>query len=180
MGATEVRQKEASGKFMAQLSCAALVGLGTMKVYQKMFTLKARKMDNPTLWMLIAGGLVIAELMTGTFYLLMLSLGAAAAALTAYAGGALTWQIVTAAFVGGAAAVLWHMKKSLNTEALDSNVPLDIGETVTVDAWDAQGHTQVKYRGAQWAAVCSSNAALETGLHRISEMHGNRLVLEKI
>ena len=137
-------------------------------------------MDNPTLWLIVAGVLVMAELLTGTFYLLMLSLGATAAALMAYADGTLTWQIVTAAIVGGGAAVLWHLKKPLNNDAQDSNVHLDIGETVTVDAWDAQGHTQVKHRGAQWAAVCAANATPELGLHRIREMQGNRLVLEKI
>ena len=137
-------------------------------------------MDNPTLWLIVAGVLVMAELLTGTFYLLMLSLGATAAALTAYADGTLTWQIVTAAIVGGGAAVLWHLKKPLSNDAQDSNVHLDIGETVSVEAWDAQGHTQVKHRGAQWAAVCAANATPEAGLHRISEMQGNRLVLEKI
>lgn len=137
-------------------------------------------MDNPTLWLIVAGVLVMAELLTGTFYLLMLSLGATAAALTAYADGTLTWQIVSAAIVGGGAAVLWHLKKPLNNDAQDSNVHLDIGETVTVDAWDSQGRTQVKHRGAQWAAVCAANATPEPGLHRISEMQGNRLVLEKI
>ncbi len=137
-------------------------------------------MDTPTLWLLLAGGLVIAELMTGTFYLLMLSLGATAAALTAYADGSLTWQIVIAALIGGGSAVLWHIKKPLGNDAQDSNIDLDIGETVTVDAWDTQGHTQVKHRGAQWAAVCSQGATPEPGLHRISEMQGNRLVLEKI
>ena len=137
-------------------------------------------MDNPTLWLLLAGGLVIAELLTGTFYLLMLSLGAAAAALMAYADGTLTWQFVTAAIVGGGAAVLWHLKKPLSNDAQDSNVHLDIGETVTVDAWDAQGHSQVKHRGAQWAAMCGPGATPETGLHRIIEMQGNSLVLEKI
>ena len=137
-------------------------------------------MDNPTLWLIVAGVLVMAELLTGTFYLLMLSLGATAAALMAYADGTLTWQIVTAAIVGGGAAVLWHLKQPLSNDAQDSNVHLDIGETVTVDAWDAQGHTQVKHRGAQWAAVCAANATPELGLHRISEMQGNRLVLEKI
>ena len=137
-------------------------------------------MDNPTLWLIVAGVLVMAELLTGTFYLLMLSLGATAAALTAYADGTLTWQIVTAAIVGGGAAVLWHLKKPLSNDAQDSNVHLDIGETVTVDAWDSQGHTQVKHRGAQWAAVCAANATPELGLHRIREMQGNRLVLEKI
>ena len=137
-------------------------------------------MDNPSLWLIVAGVLVMAELLTGTFYLLMLSLGATAAALTAYADGTLTWQIVTAAVVGGGAAVLWHLKKPLSNDAQDSNVHLDIGETVTVDAWDTQGHAQVKHRGAQWTAVCAANATPEPGLHRISEMQGNRLVLEKI
>ncbi len=137
-------------------------------------------MDNPTLWWLIAGGLVVAELLSGTFYLLMLSLGAVAAALTAYAGASVTWQIVTAAAVGGAAAVLWHLKKPLNNDAQDSNVHLDIGETVTVDAWTDQGQAQVKHRGAQWAAVCAPNTRPQAGLHRIIEMQGNRLVLEKI
>lgn len=137
-------------------------------------------MDNPTLWLIVAGALVMAELLTGTFYLLMLSLGATAAALMAYADGTLTWQIVTAAIVGGGAAVLWHLKKPLNNDAQDSNVHLDIGETVTVDAWDTQGHAQVKHRGAQWTAVCAANGTPEPGLHRISEMQGNRLVLEKI
>ncbi len=137
-------------------------------------------MDNPTLWLIVAGVLVMAELLTGTFYLLMLSLGATAAALTAYADGTLTWQIVTAAIVGGGAAVLWHLKKPLSNDAQDSNVHLDIGETVTVDAWDTQGHAQVKHRGAQWTAVCAANATPEIGLHRICEMQGNRLVLEKI
>ena len=137
-------------------------------------------MDNPTLWLLVAGGLVVAELLTGTFYLLMLSLGATAAALTAYADGSFIWQIISAGLVGGGAAVLWHLKKPLSNDAQDSNVHLDIGETVTVEAWDAQGHTQVKHRGAQWAAVCAANATPELGLHRISEMQGNRLVLEKI
>ncbi len=137
-------------------------------------------MDTPTLWLIVAGVLIITELLTGTFYLLMLSLGAAAAALTAFADGSLAWQSVTAAIVGGGAAVLWHIKKPLNNDAQDSNVHLDIGETVTVEAWDAQGHTQVKYRGTQWMAVCAAGHTPELGAHRICEMQGNRLVLEKI
>jgi membrane protein implicated in regulation of membrane protease activity len=137
-------------------------------------------MDNSTLWLLVAGGLVIAELLTGTFYLLMLSLGATAASLMAYAGGTLTSQIVTAAAVGGSAVVLWHLRQTKTNAAQDTNIHIDIGETITVDAWNAQGHAQVKHRGAQWTAVCREGASPEIGLHRISEMQGNRLVLEKI
>jgi len=137
-------------------------------------------MDNPTLWWLAAGALVVAELLTGTFYLLMLSLGAAAAALSAHAGGSPTWQIVTASVVGGAAVVLWNMKQKTSNVAQDSNIHLDIGESVMVDAWDAQGKTQVKHRGAQWAAVCAPGQSPEPGMHRITEISGNSLVLEKI
>jgi len=137
-------------------------------------------MDNSTLWLLVAGGLVIAELLTGTFYLLMLSLGAAAASLMAYAGGTLTSQIVTAAAVGGSAVVLWHIRQTKTNAAQDTNIHIDIGETITVEAWDAQGHAQVKHRGAQWTAIHREGASPEIGLHRIIEMQGNRLVLEKI
>jgi len=137
-------------------------------------------MDYPTLWWLATGALVVAELLTGTFYLLMLSAGAAAGALMAYAGGSTTWQIVTAALVGGVAAVVWHLQQKPSNDAQDSNIHLDIGETVTVQVWDAQGNAQVKHRGAQWAAVCAPGQAPESGLHRITEMRGNCLVLEKI
>ena len=64
-----------------------------------------------TVWWLITGALIATELMTGTFYLLMLSLGAAAAALAAHGGIALTWQLVTGAVVGALAVTLWHLKK---------------------------------------------------------------------
>jgi len=43
-------------------------------------------MNNPTIWWLVAGALVALELTTGTFYLLMLALGAAAGAVVAHAG----------------------------------------------------------------------------------------------
>ena len=50
-----------------------------------------------TLWWLVAGALVAVELATGTFYLLMLSLGCVAGALAAHAGLSDTPQMVTAA-----------------------------------------------------------------------------------
>ena len=47
-------------------------------------------MSEPTLWWLVTGAIVVAELLTGTFYLLMLGLGAVAAALAAHLGASLT------------------------------------------------------------------------------------------
>ncbi|MEK9804034.1 MAG: NfeD family protein, partial [Curvibacter sp.] len=50
-------------------------------------------MADTTLWWLAAGILVAAELVTGTFYLLMLALGLGAGALAADAGLAGTVQL---------------------------------------------------------------------------------------
>ena len=57
-------------------------------------------MAQSTIWWLITGGLVAVELLTSTFYLLMLAIGMAAAAGFAHAGANATVQIWVAATVG--------------------------------------------------------------------------------
>ncbi len=143
-------------------------------------------MNASTFWWMATGALVIAELLSGTFYLLMLSLGAAAAALAAHAELDMTTQVITAALVGGAAVVLWNLKskhRPAGADATDTHIHLDIGATVHVDAWDEQGLSHIKHRGAVWAASCQTHALahpLESGLHKIVAIEGSRLVLEKI
>ena len=137
-------------------------------------------MSDTTIWWLVTGGLVAAELMTGTFYLLMLAMGATAAALAGHLGMGLSVQLVTAALVGGSAAVLWRQRNLRRDAQLPTPLHLDIGEAVEVSAWDAHGTAQVKHRGANWTAVCASGHAPSPGAHRIQAIQGNRLVLEKI
>jgi len=141
-------------------------------------------MDLSTVWWLLTGGLIAIELVTGTFYLLMLSLGAAAAALAAHGGLTLTGQMVVGAAVGGLAVTAWHVKNArphADTDAArNPDLHLDLGETVLVTAWDAEGLTLVKHRGAQWTALLSPGQPPTTGAHRIVEMVGSRLVIEKI
>jgi membrane protein implicated in regulation of membrane protease activity len=139
-------------------------------------------MNDATMWWVLAGGLVAFELASGTFYLLMLGLGAVAAALAAMAGfGAIT-QLVAAAIVGGAGALClaqWRKRQpTTRQEAKDQH--LDLGATVEVDAWDAMGTAQVKHRGAGWTAVLAPGQTATPGVYRIQAMAGNRLVLEKI
>lgn len=140
-------------------------------------------MNASTFWWMATGALVIAELLTGTFYLLMLSLGAAAAAaLAAHAGLSVTAQVITAALVGGAGVVLWNLKSKhlpAGADAADTHIHLDIGATVDVDAWDAQGLAHVKHRGAVWTATSHTNTHAP-GQHKIVAIQGSRLVLEKI
>ena len=139
-------------------------------------------MGDATMWWVLTGVLVVLELVTGTFYLLMLALGAAAGALVAMAGLGLNTQLVTAAILGGLGAVLlgqWRKRQTTTPqEAQDQH--LDLGATVQVDAWDAQGTAQVKHRGAAWTAVLAPGQIAVPGIYRIQTMAGNRLVLEKI
>ena len=139
------------------------------------------ELNASTLWWLVAGGLVLAELATGTFYLLMLALGAAAAALAAMSGATLVPQLLAAALVGGGAVVAWHRKRdgAGNAPATASNrdVNLDVGERVTVERWGHDGRTQVQYRGSRWAAEYQGTGLPAPGEHVIVAVESNHLVL---
>ena len=140
-------------------------------------------MEPSTIWWVLAGITVAAELLIGSFYLLMLSLGMAAGAIAAQGGSPLTVQLVVAAGVGGAAVLLWRRIKQGRGAELEAqsnpNVNLDIGALVTVDAWASDGSAQVHYRGANWTALHRPGLAPASGEHRVVEVQGSRLVLEK-
>jgi membrane protein implicated in regulation of membrane protease activity len=86
--------------------------------------------------------------------------------------------------VGSAAVVALYLVKRRRPEDPSvrslRSVNLDVGETIQVDAWQADGTASVQYRGAQWTAVLAEQQSAQAGLHRIAELKGNRLVLEKI
>ena len=141
-------------------------------------------MEESTIWWLLAGGMVVAELITGTFYLLMVALGLAAAALVAHAHLPLTGQIVTAAVVGGGAVVAWLFAKRRRpgdpSARADRSVNLDVGETIVIDSWNADGTTTVKYRGATWTAIHRPGVTPSTGAHRVAELVGSRLLVDPL
>jgi membrane protein implicated in regulation of membrane protease activity len=85
--------------------------------------------------------------------------------------------------VGGGAVAAWHMKQSRRPSELraeiNPNVNLDIGETVTVTLWNADGTADVQYRGARWTAIHRAGVSPSAGAHRVAEMVGNRLLVDK-
>ena len=133
-------------------------------------------------WWVAAGVVVGAELATGTFYLLMIALGLACAALAAHLGFATTAQIATAALVGGGATALWHWRRAREPRsapvATNRDANLDIGERVHVEAWDGDRTARVHYRGSVWTARLAPGASAAPGLHRVSGVEGNWLVLD--
>jgi membrane protein implicated in regulation of membrane protease activity len=136
-----------------------------------------------TIWWIIAGGLIAVELVTGTFYLLMLAIGTVAAALAAHAGGGTVAQLVAAALVGGGAVVAWYLIRKRDPArapaASNRDVNMDVGETVHVAQWEPDGSASVKYRGAQWTVVHRAGVMPMPGTYRVTEVVGNRLVVDK-
>jgi len=134
-------------------------------------------------WLALAGVLVILELFTGTFYLLMIAIGLAVGGLVALAGAGLPLQAIIAGMVGVVATGVLHRSRfgrsgdaARNGATRDRNVNLDIGAHVTVPAWD-NGRARVMYRGALWDVELGQGATARAGDFRIVEVLGSRLVV---
>jgi membrane protein implicated in regulation of membrane protease activity len=141
-------------------------------------------MADSSIWWLLAGVLIAAELLSGTFYLLMLSFGFVAAALSAYAGAPLTIQLVVAALVSGGSVVAWRSykqnKPSTPPASANHDVNMDIGEIVHVETWSVDATSTVKYRGANWQVSLAPGGAPLPGQYTIIEVVGSRLIVKKI
>jgi membrane protein implicated in regulation of membrane protease activity len=133
-----------------------------------------------TAWWALTGLLIAIELATGTFYLLMLAVGSAAAALSTYLDVGTSAQVGVAAVIGMVTTASWHLKRrrdaGLPAEA-DRAVNLDIGQTVNVPGWSADGTAQVQYRGAAWSVAHQGHEPPMAGEHVIVALDGNRLIV---
>ena len=140
-------------------------------------------MDIPgaTFWWVAAGIAVAAELGTGTFYLLMIALGLAAAAVAAQVGVDVTAQLAVAALVGGGATVAWHLRRARQRSdepaATNRDVNLDIGDRIHVERWTDERTARVRHRGTEWTARLAPGAEARGGEHIVSAVEGNWLIL---
>jgi membrane protein implicated in regulation of membrane protease activity len=139
-------------------------------------------------WSVLAGILVILELFTGTFYLLMIALGFAAGGLASLFGASNPLQTIVAAAIGVVATYALRRsrlgKLTKTNSARDRNVNLDIGETLTVEEWkpglDARHTARVMYRGAMWDVELEHGAHPRSGLFTIREVRGSRLLVTNV
>lgn len=143
------------------------------------------------MWWILAGALAAVELQSGTFYLLMLAVGAVAGALAAHFGLGPTTQIGVAAGMGVlSVGALWWRRHSRPDALPTEHNPqalLDIGQTVQVLAWTPEGTARVSYRGADWTARLSVHPGEPLphplpppGAYRITGIHGSQLIVETL
>ncbi len=127
-------------------------------------------------WFLLALVLLGLEMVTGTFYLLVLSIAMAVGGLAALLGAGLVVQLVLGAIAGIVGTVILRRWKSTHTiEA--SSASLDIGQPVKVLKWNDDGTARVFYRGAEWDAELESAAMQREGALYIAAVRGSMLVL---
>ena len=110
------------------------------------------------IWVIVGFVLVIAELMTGTFYLLVLGVGAFVAALVDWAGGALLVQAIVGGIVAVGGSMLVHHWHGNRGPADGRANLLDRGQPVVLEGWsnESAGLARVKYRGTSWEARFSN------------------------
>lgn len=138
-------------------------------------------------WFGLAVMALIAELLSGTFYMLLVAFGLAASGIVAYFGFSLAAQVATCSIIGLAGLVIlkktgvllkkWHLKATS-----DSNVNLDIGQTVEVKSWTDNRTATVYYRGAQWQVKLdpSISEAPSPGQYVIVDLQSVTLILKPV
>lgn len=126
------------------------------------------------LWAIAGFVLIIVELMSGTFYLLVLGIAALVGAAVAFAGAAVWVQVIVAAaaaLIGIYAVNRWW---STHPKAGHSSNSLDIGQTVVLESWvnEASGMARVRYRGSSWDAKVDTPATIDDVLHIKAQENG--------
>lgn len=137
-------------------------------------------------WLIASAVIVIFELFTGTLYLLMIAVGLVAGGAAAYFGANDLSQASIAGLVAAFAVLAlrrskWGKPNQVDA-ASDNSVNLDIGQSLHVPAWQADGETRfiarVQYRGALWDVELQADSPAKTGRCIIRAVRGSTLIVE--
>jgi len=120
-------------------------------------------MDTYLQWTILGFALVIAELLTGTFYLLMLGVAAFGGGAAAWLGHPFPLQATVAGIIAALGCYGVHVYRARN--AARQMPSIDAGQPAHFESWIDQpsGLAQVRYRGASWDARVEGAEALEPG-----------------
>jgi len=132
------------------------------------------------IWAVAGLALVILELLTGTFYLLVLGIAALAGGAVAFAGFDFWVQAVVACVVA-VAGVAWIQRR--RRLVIPKSMPSpDVGHPVIWEAWvnEPDRYARVRYRGASWEARVRGECAGQPGeMLYILAVDGNTLEVTK-
>lgn len=127
-------------------------------------------------WFLLALGLVILELATGTFYMLVVALALAVGGFAAYFGLSFPTQLTLSGIAGVAGTLILRRLRHDKVNA-EPDQSLDIGQAVQNVTWLQNGGARAIYRGAEWAAEAESTDTPREGVLYIKALRGSTLIL---
>lgn len=128
------------------------------------------------MWWIAAMLLIGAELLTGTFYLLAVGIAMALGGVVAWLGAGIAVQFGVAGVLGVALTMVAHRWRI--GRATPPPLPsLDIGQSVKVASWNADGGARVAYRGSTWDAELASPEVPRAETMYIVGTRGSVLVL---
>ena len=128
------------------------------------------------IWWILAAGLVVAELVTGTFHLLAVGVAFAIGGFVALAGLSFEVQLLVAgvaAMAGLYAASRWRPGRTSSP----SDLGIDIGRAVRVQGWNPDGSARVVYRGTLWQAEAAAPDVPRADTMYIVAVRGSTLVI---
>lgn len=127
-------------------------------------------------WFLLALVLLGLEMVTGTFYLLVVSIAMAVGGLAALLGVSLAWQLTLCALAVIAGTILLRRRKNVRANEM-VGASLDVGQPVQAVRWQENGSARVFYRGAEWDAEPEFADMPRDGTLYIKVVRGSNLVL---
>jgi membrane protein implicated in regulation of membrane protease activity len=129
------------------------------------------------MWWIAGAALVAAELLTGTFYLLVVGIALAFGGVAAWFGAGMAEQWLIAAVLGVIGTVLLQRWKHGLAARTPAQQGLDIGQMVQVQSWGPDGTARVAYRGSTWDAELAATGLPQAKTMYIAAMRGSVLIL---
>ncbi|QDQ27068.1 NfeD family protein [Chitinimonas arctica] len=135
-------------------------------------------MENYLIWFVLALLLAGAEMLSGTFYLLVYSLCCALGGVAAVAGLPVPAQLSVAAACA-VVGTLWLRRHPISRPSRVSG-NLDLGHRVEVESWKSELTARVRYRGTGWDAELAAPLAERPGTLYIVGQRGNTLIVSPV
>jgi len=137
-------------------------------------------MEADLAWALLGLALVIVELLTGTFYLLVLGLAAFGSAIAAWLGQGFPVQCIVSGVIAAFGCYGVHAYRANNDKA--QMTPVDAGQPASFESWvdQAARRARVRYRGTSWDAQIEEGAMPDASVAPgamlyVVSTHGNTL-----
>jgi membrane protein implicated in regulation of membrane protease activity len=129
-------------------------------------------------WLLIGLALIVIELLSGTFYLLILGIAAGIGSLIAFLDQPFWMQALIAAIAAVVGGVLVHRYHRAANASSPKDSANDIGQAVTIESWvsESQRIARVHYRGTVWDAEVLGDDRIEPDARLyVVAMEGSRV-----